>query len=207
MYQKPIGAEEVLASRRVVDPLRLLMLCTPNEGAAAAVLSFEPARPGQVQIIGQGLRTARRSQAVGEHMPTDSPVTPDEPVTAPRRGRGLRAGRPRTRRISTWSSSRTPTREPRSSPPSSSGCARPARAGSWWSPATTRLGGRLPVNPSGGLLSKGEPVGASALGHVYEIANQLRGRCGPRQVPGARTGLTHALGAGGNCSVMVLQRA
>jgi acetyl-CoA C-acetyltransferase len=71
----------------------------------------------------------------------------------------------------------------------------------------TRLGGRLPVNPSGGLLSKGEPVGASALGHVYEIANQLRGRCGARQVPGARTGLTHALGAGGNCSVMILQRA
>ena len=60
----------------------------------------------------------------------------------------------------------------------------------------TRLGGRLPVNPSGGLLSKGEPVGASALGHVYEIANQLRGRCGARQVEGARTGLTHALGAG-----------
>ncbi len=71
----------------------------------------------------------------------------------------------------------------------------------------TRLGGDLPVNPSGGLLSKGEPVGASALGQVYEIANQLRGRCGPRQVENARTGLTHSLGAGGNCSVLVLQRA
>jgi acetyl-CoA acetyltransferase len=70
----------------------------------------------------------------------------------------------------------------------------------------TRLGGALPVNPSGGLLSKGEPVGASALGQVYEITNQLRGRCGPRQVPDARIGLTHALGAGGNCSVLVLQR-
>jgi acetyl-CoA acetyltransferase len=70
----------------------------------------------------------------------------------------------------------------------------------------TRIGGRIPVNPSGGLLSKGEPVGASALGHVFEIVNQLRGRCGPRQVEGARVGLTHALGAGGNCSVLVLER-
>ena len=46
----------------------------------------------------------------------------------------------------------------------------------------TRLGGRIPVNPSGGLLSKGEPVGASGLGQVYEVVNQLRGRCGARQV-------------------------
>ena len=48
MYRSAITAEEVLASRPVVDPLRLLMLCTPNEGAAAAILSAEPARPGQV---------------------------------------------------------------------------------------------------------------------------------------------------------------
>ena len=70
----------------------------------------------------------------------------------------------------------------------------------------TRLGGRLPVNPSGGLLSKGEPVGASALGQSTRsqpAARPLR----PRQVEGARIGLTHALGAGGNCSVLVLQRA
>jgi acetyl-CoA acetyltransferase len=70
----------------------------------------------------------------------------------------------------------------------------------------TRLGGRLPINPSGGLLSKGEPVGASGLGQVYEVVNQLRGRCGPRQVTNARLGLAHALGAGGNCSVMVFER-
>ena len=69
----------------------------------------------------------------------------------------------------------------------------------------TRLGGRIPVNPSGGLLSKGEPVGASGLGQVYEVVNQLRGRCGARQVGGARVGLTHTLGAGGNCSVLIFE--
>ena len=70
----------------------------------------------------------------------------------------------------------------------------------------TRLGGRIPVNPSGGLLSKGEPVGASGLGQVFEIVSQLRGRCGLRQVPDARIGLTHTLGAGGNCCVLILER-
>jgi acetyl-CoA acetyltransferase len=56
------------------------------------------------------------------------------------------------------------------------------------------------------LISKGEPVGASHLGQVYEIVSQLRGQCGPRQVEGARVGLAHVLGAGGNCAVTILQR-
>ena len=62
----------------------------------------------------------------------------------------------------------------------------------------TALGGRLPVNPSGGLLSKGEPLGASALGQVVELVRQLRGECGPRQVDGARVALSHTVGRGAN---------
>jgi acetyl-CoA acetyltransferase len=50
----------------------------------------------------------------------------------------------------------------------------------------TRLGGRLPVNPSGGLESKGHPIGATGLGQIYELVLQLRGRAGERQVEGAR---------------------
>lgn len=53
----------------------------------------------------------------------------------------------------------------------------------------TRLGGRVPVNPSGGLLRKGHPIGASGCAQLVELADQLRGRCGPRQVEGARTAL------------------
>jgi acetyl-CoA acetyltransferase len=208
MYQKPISAEAVLESRRVVDPLRLLMLCTPNEGAAAAVLSLRTAlaRAGQVQIIGQGLRTARRSQAIGEHMPTDSPVVPDEPVTSRAAAEAFaQAGLgPEDLDVVELQDTDSGTEIIVSE---QLGLCETGRGGELVESGETRLGGRLPVNPSGGLLSKGEPVGASALGHVYEIANQLRGRCGARQVPGARTGLTHALGAGGNCSVMVLQLA
>ena len=70
----------------------------------------------------------------------------------------------------------------------------------------TALGGRVPVNPSGGLLSKGEPLGASGLGQVHEIVQQLRGRAGARQVTGARTGICHVMGAGHNAAVLVASR-
>jgi acetyl-CoA acetyltransferase len=62
------------------------------------------------------------------------------------------------------------------------------------------------VNPSGGLLSKGEPLGASGLGQVVELVEQLRGNAGARQVEGARVGLAHTVGRGANASVTILQR-
>ncbi len=63
----------------------------------------------------------------------------------------------------------------------------------------TRLGGRIPVNPSGGLLRKGHPVGATGLAQIVELTEQLQGRSGPRQVEGARLALAH--NGGGNIGV------
>jgi acetyl-CoA acyltransferase len=61
----------------------------------------------------------------------------------------------------------------------------------------TALGGRIPVNVSGGLLSKGHPIGATGVANMVEIVEQLRGEVGARQVKGARIGMTHVLGFGG----------
>jgi acetyl-CoA acetyltransferase len=58
----------------------------------------------------------------------------------------------------------------------------------------TRLGGRHVVNPSGGLLSKGHPIGATGCAQLVELADQLRGRCGDRQVNGARIALAENAG-------------
>jgi len=69
----------------------------------------------------------------------------------------------------------------------------------------TEIGGRIPVNTSGGLLSRGDPTGATGVGQVVEIVWQLRGEAGKRQVPDARVGLTHNL-TGLVCSVQVLMR-
>jgi len=66
------------------------------------------------------------------------------------------------------------------------------------------VGGRRPINPSGGLLSKGEPLGASALGQVVELVRQLRGTAGARQVSGAKIALAHVIGRGANACVTVL---
>ena len=66
-------------------------------------------------------------------------------------------------------------------------------------------GGRVVVNPSGGLLSKGHPLGATGLAQCFELTQQLRGHAEQRQVPGARIGLQHNLGLGGACVVTVYQ--
>ncbi|MGD0826751.1 MAG: thiolase domain-containing protein [Desulfobaccales bacterium] len=68
----------------------------------------------------------------------------------------------------------------------------------------TRLGGGIPINPSGGLKSKGHPVGATGCAQVYEIAKQLREECGPRQVEGARIGMTDTLGGTGTVVVNII---
>ncbi len=68
-------------------------------------------------------------------------------------------------------------------------------------------GGKIVTNPSGGLLSKGHPLGATGLAQCYELTHQLRGSAERRQVAGARTGLQHNLGLGGACVVTLYQAA
>jgi len=68
------------------------------------------------------------------------------------------------------------------------------------------LGGRIPVNVSGGLLSKGHPLGATGIANIYEVTTHLRGEAGKRQVEGARFGLTHVIGLGSACGIHILER-
>ncbi|HTX48953.1 MAG TPA: thiolase family protein [Caulobacteraceae bacterium] len=70
----------------------------------------------------------------------------------------------------------------------------------------TALGGRVPVNVSGGLLSKGHPLGATGIANIYEVTTHLRGEAGARQVEGARIGLTHVVGMGSACAIHVLEK-
>jgi len=67
-------------------------------------------------------------------------------------------------------------------------------------------GGRIPVNVSGGLLSKGHPLGATGVANIYEVTTHLRGEAGKRQVVGAKAGLTHVIGLGSACAIHVLER-
>ncbi|MEK9683551.1 MAG: thiolase family protein [Rhodospirillaceae bacterium] len=90
-------------------------------------------------------------------------------------------------------------------------CAR-GEAGRLIDDGETSVGGRIPVNPSGGLLAKGHPIGATGVAQIVEIVRQLRGECGARQVEGAKVGLTHCTGGGisgfdhGVCSIHLFAR-
>ncbi len=68
------------------------------------------------------------------------------------------------------------------------------------------LGGRVPVNVSGGLLSKGHPLGATGIANIYEVSTHLRGEADKRQVEGARIGLTHVIGLGSACGIHILEK-
>lgn len=90
------------------------------------------------------------------------------------------------------------------------GICKDGEAGRLISDGETRLGGRIPVNVSGGLLSKGHPLGATGIANIYEISTHLRGEAGARQVEGARLGLTHVVGggpgAGTACAIHILEK-
>lgn len=79
-------------------------------------------------------------------------------------------------------------------------------AGTFIDEGHTALGGKIPVNVSGGLLSKGHPLGATGIANIYEVTTHLRGEADKRQVAGARIGLTHVIGLGSACAIHVLER-
>ncbi len=68
------------------------------------------------------------------------------------------------------------------------------------------LGGRIPVNVSGGLLSKGHPLGATGIANIYEVSTHLRGEADKRQVEGAKMGMTHVIGLGSACGIHILEK-
>ena len=78
--------------------------------------------------------------------------------------------------------------------------------GAFLDSGATTLGGKVPVNMSGGLLSKGHPLGATGIANIYEIVTHLRGEAGARQVEGARIGMTHVVGLGSACAVHILEK-
>jgi acetyl-CoA acetyltransferase len=207
MYQSETTAEMVLGSRVVCEPLHLHMLCSPNEGAAAVVLRrADLAADDDPTLAAAVLRSHLPGSVLGEATPmsgvddTDIPPPSTIAADAAYEEAGVGPGdldvvecqdTDAARELLAYEELRL--------------CARGEQPG-LLADGATALGGRLPVNPSGGLLSKGEPLGASALGQVVELVAQLRGEAGERQVDGARVALAHTVGRGANASVTILTR-
>ncbi len=87
------------------------------------------------------------------------------------------------------------------------GLCKDGEAGKMIDEGATAIGGKIPVNCSGGLLSKGHPLGATGIANIYEVSTHLRGEAGARQVEGARMGMTHVIGLGSACAIHILEKA
>jgi acetyl-CoA acyltransferase len=179
-YRTPVTVEEVLASRTISSPLTLLMCSPIGDGAAAVVVcSQERARRLEADAVrvrscalvsgtdraagepGAVERAAARAYERAGVGPEDLDVLEIHDAAAPAE-------------LMTYEEL---------------GLCGPGEAPGLLRSGETRLGGRRVVNPSGGLLSKGHPIGATGCGQIVELADQLRGRCGQRQVDGARVAL------------------
>ena len=205
LYRKELSIDDVLGSALVCEPLRLLMLCAPNEGAAAVVVSSRP-HGTPVRIAAAVLRSHLPGSVLGEHTPLDGlasehVATPTE--MAARVAYETASVGPEDLDLAEVQDTDA-AREILSA--EELGLCPPRGGGRWVREGGGVMGSRLPVNASGGLLSKGEPLGASALGQIVELTWQLRGQAGPRQVDRARVALAHTVGRGANACVAVLTR-
>jgi len=210
MYRKEFRMEEILGSKLVCDPIRLLEICAPNDGAAAVVIASEK-RARELGVSGTPVRIGAIAHSIARYSadfrcPADSmSATLDNPgPTSVSAGRAYEAAGIGPGDIDCFEVQDTDAFCEIECYEDLGICA-PGEGGRLIDEGVTEIGGTRPVNMSGGLISKGEPMGASHLGQVVEIVTQLRGEAGPRQVAGARTGLAHVLGAGGNCAVTILQ--
>jgi acetyl-CoA acetyltransferase len=204
MFRKEVDAESVLASRVVCEPLHLWMLCSPNEGAAAVVLRAD--EPNGVRLRSAVLRSHLPGNVLDESTPLSGLTDADVPsattlaAAAAFEEAGIGPTDLDLAEVQDTDAARELLAYEELGLCGSGECAKLLAEGA------TELGGRLPVNVSGGLLSKGEPLGASAIGQVIELVHQLRGDAGARQVEGARIGLAHTVGRGANASVTIVSR-
>jgi acetyl-CoA acetyltransferase len=182
-FREEMSAADILAARPVVGPLTVPMCAPLTDGAAAAIVcnaaglrrlgAQHPIRvlaavlgTGTVRPLSAWDRSATRLAALQAY--EEAGVGPEDVSVAEVHDASAFGELLQTELV---------------------GFCEIGSGGEFAESGASRLGGRLPVNPSGGLESKGHPMGASGLAQIYELVHQLRGTCGARQVPDARIAL------------------
>ncbi|WP_406512017.1 lipid-transfer protein [Streptomyces sp. NBC_00161] len=206
-FQDVYTVEEILAAKPIHEPLTKLQCSPTSDGAAAAVVVSERfvVRHGlhdkAVEIVAQAMTTdTEESFASGSCIDVVG-----KPMTAAA-GRAVFSSAGLgiedvdvIELHDCFSINELLTYE-------ALGMCEEGAAGKLVESGATTYGGRWVVNPSGGLISKGHPLGATGLAQAAELVWQLRAEAGPRQVPGARIGLAHNIGLGGAAVVTLLRR-
>lgn len=180
-FRKTTTIEEVLASRTIVDPLTLLMCSAIGDGGAAVVLCSEAMlRTGRdkVKVLASVLTSGHAQQTTSFD---DAAV-----VRAARKAYDLAGIGPEDLDLVELHDAAAPAELVLYE---ELGLCSPGEGAKLLASGDTTLGGRLPVNTSGGLLGKGHPVGATGCAQIVEIVDQMWGRAGARQVPDVRVAL------------------
>jgi acetyl-CoA acetyltransferase len=180
-YRKPMTAEQVRGSRMIADPIRLYMCSAISDGAAAVVISSTPGR-GAVRMRASVARSSPVRARDGDR---------STPALAAEAAYAQAALGPGDLDFAEVHDAVSPAeliyyRE--------LGFCRPGEVAKFVRERRSALGGSLPVNPSGGINARGHPVGATGVAQIVELALQLRGDGGGRQVKDARIGFVHNAG-------------
>ena len=206
-YRKEFTVEEVLGSRMVCDPITLLQCCPNTDGAAALVLcSMKKARQytsKPIKVIGSALQSGDY-----KYLQKDITISPMGTKTANMAYEMAGVGPEDIDVVElhdAFASEEILRYE-------ELGLCRPGGGTGLVRDRATWVGGRIPVNPSGGLLALGHPLSATGVRNIGEIVLHLRGEAGERQTPDAKVGLAHMLGGAvagleaGACGIHILAR-
>ncbi|HUI53539.1 MAG TPA: thiolase domain-containing protein [Bryobacteraceae bacterium] len=198
-YPFAITVEDVLASVMVADPLHILDCSPITDGAAAVVLCpLEPARKVSKKPVVQVLASAQASGTIALHSRQNLASIESTSQAAAQAYRMAGKG-PQEIQVAEVHDCFTIAEIMAIE---ALGFVPRGKGGEAAESGMTAMGGRIPVNTSGGLKAKGHPVGATGVAQVVEITRQLRGEAGARQVQGAKIGLTQNMGGTGGSSVV-----
>jgi len=202
MFRKPESIEQILSSPMIADPLTRSQCCPIADGGAAVLLASDAVAAPLARSV--SLRASVLSSGSYEH-PPDLARWRTDSDTAQRAYEQAGVG-PQDLDIIECHDAFTIAEILHTE---ALGLCEPGAGGPLVESGATELGGRIPVNVSGGLLSRGHPVGATALAQIYELVVQLRHEAGARQIERCRTALAHCMGgdrAGDakSCSVSIL---
>lgn len=195
-YQRPVSLEEIKRSPVVASPFRLYDCSLSVNGGAAVILSREKT---DIELIGSGFATDYLLTFLRED-PTHFKATQIAAQKAYREANIKPEDIDVAEVHDAFTSVELISYE-------DLGFAQIGKGAELIRKGITNLDGKLPVNPSGGLKAKGHPISVTGLAQIYEIVNQLRGKCGERQVKNPKIGLCHNIGgAGGSVTVHIFKK-
>lgn len=208
-FQKEITQEQAARAPMVSEPLRLYDCCPTTDGAAAVILTTEEEakKRGADYVLLRGMGLATTGGYYSTMFDTDNPYMNFPATQLAAKDAYAQAGITEPLKQIDVAEVHDCFTVTELLNYEDLGFCKPGEGPKLLQRGTTTLGGDLPVNPSGGLKSCGHPIGATGVRMVAEISDQLRGRCGRRQVEGAKLGLAHTLGGPGVVScVMILNK-